>query len=432
MRILVIDAIKTSVDFIMRAEAQGHEVRLWMPKTGDHVSPKIGEGLVAKVDNWQSSMRWADLIVLTDNARFLHLLENYRKQGYPIWGPHRDSKEWELDRMRGQRLMEAHGIPTIPSIEFTDYDKAIAFVLANKDKRFVSKPMGDVAKALSYVSKTWEDLVFMLEFWKRTQKMKAAFILQEFLPGIEMAVGGWVGRNGFLGTVLENFEFKKLMPGDSGVNTGEMGTVMKHVPKEKSLLFRQMLQPIEAELIRTGYTGYIDMAAIIPESGDPGPLEFTSRPGWPTEQIVQILRPDIANWMKDALEGRDSYQPFMDIAVGMQMGLPDYPYCTTPIEEVSGFPIFGITEKNRYFIHPGDVRLGKVRGKPMLVSEGHYAVVVSGQGKTVKSARTHAYSNLKELNIPNSPLHRDDIGERLEAQLPKLQKRGYATEWKWA
>jgi hypothetical protein len=47
--------------------------------------------------------------------------------------------------------------------------------------------------------------------------------LQEKKQGAEFAVGGWYGPGGWCGCWYENLENKKLMVGDLGPNTGEMG-----------------------------------------------------------------------------------------------------------------------------------------------------------------------------------------------------------------
>ena len=415
----------------MRCTAQGHEVKLWLPKdkvTGLRCT--VGDGLAEKVENWQSWMKWAELVFLTDNARYTRELESYREQGYPIFGPNAEGTAWELERGTGQAVLEAHGIDCIQSTIFSNYDQALEFLAANPG-RYVSKPTGDADKALSYVAKSDEDMEFMLRHWKRTQKQKVPFLFQEFVPGIEMAVGGWMGRDGFLGHFLENFEFKKLMPGEIGVNTGEMGTVMKYVTAEESLLAQRVLLPLEAALIRIGYTGYIDVAVIIDKKGNPWPLEFTSRPGWPLFQIQQVLHPDVAEWMRDALDGKDTFKPSAKIAVGVVVAIPDFPFSKMNRESLSGYPIFGVTDSNRYFIHPSEVKLGEFRGEGVMVSAGNYLLTVSGTGVTVEDAIEQVYPRVKELVIPNSPTYRNDIGKRLEKQLPELQGMGYAEAWQW-
>jgi len=428
MKILIIDAMAASLDFALRCEAQGHEVKVWMPQRKDGKAYTVGDGLITKVANWSSWMKWADLIFLTDNARYTRELERYRAEGYPIFGPNAEGTCWELERGTGQSVLEQHGIACIPSTTFSNYDQALAFLAANP-KRYVSKPTGDADKALSYVSKSPEDMEFMLEHWKRKLSKKVPFLFQEFVPGIEMAVGGWVGRDGFLSYFLENFEFKKLMSGEIGVNTGEMGTALKYVTAEESKLAREMLLPLEAALIRSGYTGYIDVAVIIDKKGCAWPLEFTTRPGWPLFQIQQILHPDVAEWMKDAIDGCDSFCPSQEIAVGVVMAIPDFPYNKLNPDDVSGFPVFGINDSNRYFLHPSELKLGRFRDAPCMVSAGQYLLTVSGKGMSVHDAKSDAYECLKSLTIPNSPIYRNDIGHRLEEQLPELQALGYAESW---
>ncbi len=438
MRILLIDATSSFLDFALRCEAAGHEVRVFMGPTKEGLRSQVGDGLLTKVADWKPSMDWAELILTSDNAKYIRQLEGYRSRGYPIWGANVATTAWELERGTGQRVLEAAGIATIPSIEFHSYPEAIAHV--NKSlKRFVSKPDGDADKALSYVSKSPADMIFMLEHWKRTGKGKPAFLLQEFIPGIEMAVGGWFGRGGFSQHFLENFEFKKLMNGEVGVNTGEMGTAMRYVTAEQSKLAREMLLPLEGELFRQGYSGYVDVAVIIDEKGNPWPLEFTTRPGWPLFQIQQVLHPDPVQWMADSLAGVDSFEPLEEIAVGVVVTIPDFPYTRLTKKEVSGFPVWGITPRNRYWVHPAEMKMGsapcleggKIVERPMLVTAGDYVLICTGVGDSVSEAAAGAYAVVKELEIPNSPMYRTDIGQRLEKQLPLLQALGYAEAWEF-
>lgn len=439
MKILCIDATASFLDFAMRCEAMGHEVRVFMGPCKDGSRYPVGDGLLTKVPEWQGSMRWADLIITSDNVKYLKEMESYRRAGYPIFGPNMEVTDWELERGTGQDIFEDHGIKCLPSTIFKTYDEAIEFLNKNPEGRYVSKPTGDADKALSYVSKSSQDMMFMLNHWKRKQISKVPFLFQEFRPGIEMAVGGWVGRDGFLSHFLENFEFKKLMNDEVGVNTGEMGTAMKYVTAEESLLARTVLLPLEAALIRSGYTGYIDVAVIIDKKGNPWPLEFTSRPGWPLFQIQQALHSDPCQWMLDALNGKDTFKPFDDIAIGVVVTMPDFPYSHMTRKEVTGFPVWGITTKNRFNVHPCEMMLGeapvlengKIKTKQMMVTAGDYVLVVTGTEPTISEAKDSAYDVLRQLEIPNSPIYRTDIGCRLEKQIPELQSLGYATSWEW-
>ena len=430
MKILLIDHGGNSLDFALRCQAEGHEVRVFMNKDKEGNRNRIGNGLITKVPNWESSMPWADLIWTGDNAKYIHQLESWRNKGFPIIGANIATANWELERGTGQQVLKDAGIDTIPYVQFTDYDKAIEYVRKTKG-RYVSKPTGDADKALTYVSKGPDDMEFMLSHWKKKGKNKAPFILQEFVEGIEFAVGGWFGKGGFSKYFLENFEHKKLMNDEKGPNTGESFTIIKYV--ENSLLAEKLLKPLEGELFRQGYTGYIDIAGGIDKKGNINPYEHTTRNGWPLFQIQQILHPEPVEWQLDLINGIDSFKPDNRIAIGAVVAMPPYPSQEFKIDDLCGFPVWGIDEKNRYYIHPCEMMAGEgpINGKwqPMMVSCGTYTMVVSAKSDTVEKACDQLHKRIKGLVFPNSPIHRTDFGKRVINQLPELQALGYAEEW---
>lgn len=430
MKILAIDPQFAALDWYLRCLRDGHDVKVWILKSDK--TEGIGEGLIDIVREWKPYVKWADMVFLADNSKIPK--EAFALHGkIPVYGATAESAEWELDREKGQKIFENNGIKTIPGEIFNSYDKAIEFVKKN-DKRYVSKPSGDADKALSYVSKSPEDLVFMLERWKKNNKLKGDFILQEFIPGIEMAVGGWIGPGGFNQYWCENWEFKKLMNEDLGPNTGEQGTIVRYVKDSK--LADMVLLPCEEELVKSGHVGYVDVAVIIDEKGNPWPLEWTMRNGYPTFNIQQALHEgDCATWLKELAEGMEDNPIILDkVAAGVVLAIPDYPYSHLTKKEVSGIPVYGITKSLENQIHPCEMMLGEaphkvgkeIKTKECLVTAGDYVLVASATGETVEQAKKGAYSVLKSLTVPNSPMYRTDIGNRLEEQLPKLQKLGFA------
>ena len=260
MNVLLLDDKRCLLDFALRCMAHGHYVKMCVaPVASDHdkrikVRSKVGDGLVPKIENedWKKHVDWADLILLADNTKWLNELDQYKKRGYPIFAPSAASAKLEHDRGAGQALMKKNGLKVIPYEVFNDYKKAEEYVLKT-NARLVSKPDGDVDKALSYVSKSPADMVFMLRRWDSTQKKGLRFLMQEFVPGVEFAVNGWMGKNGFARFIEESFEHKKLMNNDYGPNTGEMGTAIKYV--EHSALAEEVLLPLERDLVRMGHTG---------------------------------------------------------------------------------------------------------------------------------------------------------------------------------
>lgn len=421
----------------MRCQRAGHDVKLYIRYS--EKNKYIGKGLVPRVEDFKGWLRWADLVFVSDNTLYLRDLDAFRGTcNNAVIAPSQEAAEWELDREKGQVVLKKHHIPVIPFKLFTDYDVAIAYV-KKEDKRFVSKAAGGVEdKSLSYVSKSPEDLVYMLTRWKKLSKHKSPFMLQEFVPGVEMAVGGWFGPGGFNEGWCENFEFKKLMNDDMGVATGEQGTVLRYVRSSK--LARKVLAPLEGSLEKLNYVGYIDVNCIIDDKGTPWPLEFTMRPGWPTFNIQQAVhRGDPAQWLMDLSRGVDSHQVILDqVAAGVVMSIPDYPYSHLTRKEVVGVPIYGIKPSMWQHIHPCEMMLsegagvpvktnGKIITAPLPVTAGDYVMVMSAAGSTVKETVSTCYRRLQRLTVPNSPMWRTDIGRRLSRQLPSIQAKGFAT-----
>jgi phosphoribosylamine--glycine ligase len=432
MKILVIDSQAASLDWTMRCMADGHKVKWYVPP--DEKVKNVGKGIVERVDDPSDWYRWADMIFFSDNTKYILYADAWRKQGIPVISASAETADWELDRDMGQKVMQTAGIDVPPFKPFTDYDAAIAYVKKTMG-RFVSKPSGSADKALSYCSKSPEDMVYMLERWKKLSKLKTPFVLQEFIAGTEMAVGAWFGPGGFSRGWCENWEFKKLMNDDKGVATGEQGTILRYVAK--SHLARKVLQPLEDALAKAKYVGYIDVNCIIDDEGNPWPLEFTMRPGWPTFNIQQALHEgDHATWLMDLWEGKDAQNWKMNtVAAGVVLSIPDYPYSHLTRKEVNGVPLYGVTPAIEPYLHLCEMQKGEaphregetIANKPCFTTAGDYVLVVSGTGQSVSEATRQSYKRLEKLSLPNSPMYRTDIGNRLKQQLPLLQSNGYAT-----
>jgi phosphoribosylamine---glycine ligase len=436
VKILLIDTDGNALDWAMQCQDWGHEVKMFVlhPKGGKN---EVGDGIVPKVPDWRPYMKWANLIFLTDNIKDIEELEPYRKAGYPIFGPGIDAMNLERDRAKGQEAFKKAGFNILPSTEFNDYDSAIKHVMTTME-RFVSKPNGDADKAMSYVSKSPADMVFMLQRWKKLGKNKQPFILQKFNPGTEVAVGGWFGPSGWSQWFCENFEHKKLMPGEIGVNTGEMGTLLKYV--KTSSLADACLKPFTSLLHKIKYTGYFDVAVMIDDEGVISPLEFTCRPGWPLFVLQTALHAgDPAQWMVDLLNGEDTLEVNDEHCAGVVVSIPDFPYDLKKPEEVNGFPIYNVDHMVTEDIHLCFAKMGiaplEVDGKivmsPCYVTAGTEVLIATGTDYTVEGAAHRAYRGIQKMEIPNSPMWRIDIGKKLKKFIPKLQDLGFCESWKY-
>jgi len=434
MKVLVLEHEDSGcgLDFVLRCISAGHSVRYFLQK--EH-NPELGMGFkgVEIVKNWVTSALWADLIFCTGNDKYIDRLDYFRKQGVKVFAPSAKSAKLEIDRKAGMKALEDAGIPCPEYKTFSSLKEAEQYQ-RKSDERHVFKTLGsEEDKSLSYVGKSPADMVARLMRWQQmNMSLKGPVMLQQFIPGIEFAVSRWMGADGFIGLSNENFEHKKLLSGDCGPNCGESGTIMKYC--ENSKLFDEVLAPLEDMLLDIRHLGDIDVNCIIDDKGHPWPLEFTCRPGWPAFNIMLAThKGDPVEWMLDACDGDDTMEVSTAIAAGIVIAQPDYPYSVKDVKEKSGLPIYGVTAKNRKFIAPQAVKMAKLPdmdGDKMVEREiwataGDYLGVVTGTGRSVKQATERAYKVVKELHVPDL-MWRDDIGEKLEKQIPELQKHGYA------
>src|ERR1700722_8353558 len=257
MNVLVIDQDRIGLDFVLRAIADGHSVkwfRFLKKPTRD------GEGFPGFkiVENWQEHMPWArdGLIICTHNGKYIHEMDRFREFGYKIFGPTVKSAALEIRRSYGMETMKACGIDFPPYEEFATLQDAARFA-RKTDRAWVFKTLGDEEdKALSFVANDPAELVGWIE-----QKiasglnLKGPCLLQEKIDMIaEMGVSGWFGPEGFLPdkyTIF--FEHKRLMDGERGPNTGEMGTLQQYVEDDK--MVAEVLVPMVPALTALGHRG---------------------------------------------------------------------------------------------------------------------------------------------------------------------------------
>lgn len=439
MKVLIVsmDSVGEGLPLAIRAAKAGHSVKLWL-SPDNHENTGLGFKGVERVKNWLSHAKWSDLIVPTGNHDFVSKFDMLRKSGMKVFGPSENSAALEIKRGKGMDLFKKCGIEVPEWSQFPTLEAAESHV-RKTGKRYVFKNMGDEEdKSKSYVSKTAADMVARLQRWKKLGMTDGApFMLQEVIEGIELGVSCWMGASGFIGKANENWEFKKLLSGNCGPNCGESGTVLKYVDKSK--LAEQVLYPVEDELVKMGHLGDVDVNCIISQDGKAWPLEWTTRMGWPAANIMWAThKGDPIQWMADAVDGIDSLEVSPQVACGIVVAQPDYPYSKKTKAETDGIPIYGVTPENQKYIAPQSVKIvpqpnmegDKVIDKPTWTTTGDYICVVTALGKTVKQSCERAYKTVKELHIPDM-IYRDDVGEKLEKELPELHKHGYATEFSY-
>ena len=433
MKLLIMDLddhVGNGLDLALRAKEHNHEVTYWSEKP--HL---CGTGMVDRItgDGWKRSLEGADLTVLTENCEYPKGLELCFEQAYPIFGTNPKAAELELDREKGQQTLERYGIETLPFEIVNAPAEAIAAVV-KANKPFVMKPWGGAEdKSTTCVARTPDEAIWTLNRWKEQGKFPEQLMLQEKVEGEEIGVSAFFGPGGWSKPIEESWEYKKFLNDDLGQNTGEMGTVIRHVSKSK--LFDLLLEPLTDYLHLCRYVGDCSVNCIVDKKGNAWPLEFTMRLGWPDFLIRhEVIQGDPVEWMRDLVYGKDTLEVRTDIVCGVEMVHGDFPWKKDPEGLWSGFPLSGITSSNYdrlHFKQAMDGKYKKIQGGRVVqvdgtLTAGTCPLVVTGSGRTVTAARDEAYAVVGAVKWPSNVMYRTDIGNDLEESLPLLQKHGYA------
>lgn len=445
MRILVLDNFGegAGVDIALRARDADHDVRYWLPPfSGSGARRPYGDGMLEKPVDWKPSMDWAELIILIGNTGYMSELAEYFGKGYPIFGTNPKAAELECDRDHGQRILKDAGVLTIPYVIVNNADEALEHIVKTQ-KPFAIKPCKEADKSLTYVAHTPDDAIFTITRWKKENKVNGRLMLQEKIDGIEVGISGFFGPGGWCRQLEESFEHKKLMNDDLGENTGEMGTVIRHVTKSK--LFDDVLEPVTDYLHSVNFVGDCNVNCMVDKHGDAWPMEFTIRLGWPDFFIRQaVIKGDPVQWIADLVHGQDNLHCSPDIAVGVCLTHGDFPRGgpgdtrpKDPLDTWVGYPIYGVhadlnlawqqVKEGRVPMLIGD----KVEDTLMTLTAGNYPLVAMGIGDTVQTARRNAYGVIRAVSVPSNAMYRTDIGDRLRAEIPRLNKHGYAVGMKY-
>lgn len=126
-------------DIAWQVKREGKTVRYHI---GNEDEREIGDGFVDKVDDWESQVDWAHVIVFDDVMGQGDHSARLRAAGKKVDGGTPYTDRMEGDRTFGQEELKKHGVSIIPFEEFTDFDTAMDHVRQNPAP-YVIKPSGE-------------------------------------------------------------------------------------------------------------------------------------------------------------------------------------------------------------------------------------------------------------------------------------------------
>ena len=349
-------------------------------------------------------------VVAPDDPLVLGAVDALEEKGIPCFGPRANAAIIEGSKVFSKNLMKKYNIPTAAYEVFEDMDAALRYL--------ESAPIPTVIKAdglalgkgviIATTLEEAKDAVRSMMLDKAFGKSGDRIVIEEFLTGPEVSVLAFTdGKT--VKPMVSSMDHKRAGDGDTGLNTGGMGTVAPnpyYTPAIAEECMKTIFLPTVAAMNAEGRTfkGCLYFGLMLTPKG-PKVIEYNCRFGDPETQVVlPLLESDLLTVMQATTNGtleKTEVKFGKGSACCVIMASRGYP---TAYEK--GFEMTipaGIS--SRVYVAGAEGRDGK------LLTNGGRVLGATAVADTLEEAIRSAYALVEQIHFDNA-YYRRDIGAR--------------------
>ena len=349
-------------------------------------------------------------VVTPDDPLVLGCVDALEAAGVPCFGPRAEAALIEGSKVFAKRLMKKYGIPTARFESFDSLEAALRY-LETAPLPTVVKADGLALGKGVIIAQTREEARRAVLDMMQNGKFGSSgerVVIEEYLEGPEVSVLAFTDGKSLV-PMVSSMDHKRAHDGDTGLNTGGMGTVAPNPYYTEEIAARCMKEiflPTVSAMNAEGrpFKGCLYFGLMLTKDG-PKVIEYNCRFGDPETQVVlPLLESDLLTVMRAVTDGRLAEtevrfsQKHACCVILASAGYPEH--------YNRGFPL-EIPEAVRDRVYVA----GAANRDGQLVTNGGRVVGCTAVADTLWEAIHEAYEIADQIRFENKTCRRD-IGAR--------------------